>query len=303
MHAHTQPYMKSCTCAHGRTHSITCTHTTVRTDTALHVDTAVHRDMSTYIWLVTDTQLQRPTTALYVDRETHSFPLEHTPTHRQLYTHSLYGQALSDGSKQPGSHPCSTTALKTLRTAAHAESHHHPHTDSHALDHCHLTHPRLHIKTESTCAPAHVRVHRHWQGCPHRLGRRPGSAPEPWTQRRPSVAGKGGGRAPEGQLSRPLSRLACSPEAWGRPWGCCNGGAAVKESYTGGAKGLQVPHPTPAQGSRAPSSSQVGGAPAHSGPICTGLPKGEQTHSTNPGETKKIIFFLFRVPEAQHESE
>lgn len=122
-----------------------------------------------------------------------------------------------------------------------------------------------------------MRVHGHWQGCPPRLGRWPGSAPEPWTRRRASVAGKGGWRAAEGQLSRPLSRLACSPEAWGRPWGCCNGGAAVKESYTGGAKGLQFPHPTPAQGSRAPSSSQVGGAPAHSGPICTALPKGEQT--------------------------
>ena len=37
---------------------------------------------------------------------------------------------------------------------------------------------------------------------------------------------------PEVQLSHPLSRLACSPEAWGSPWGCCNGGAAVKKSYS-----------------------------------------------------------------------
>lgn len=50
MRAHTQPYMKSCTCAHGRTHSITRTHTTVHTDTALHVDTQLYTGTCSHIY-------------------------------------------------------------------------------------------------------------------------------------------------------------------------------------------------------------------------------------------------------------
>lgn len=74
MQLHTQPYVKSCTCAHGCTHSVTRKHTTVHTDTALHVDT----------------QLQRPTSFIYGQRNTQLSTWTHPHTHTHI---AVYGQA------------------------------------------------------------------------------------------------------------------------------------------------------------------------------------------------------------------
>ena len=152
---HTQHYTHTHNCTHR--HSSTCGHT------------AVHRDMFTHIWLVMDTQLQRPTTALYMDRETHSFPLEHTPIRIELYTHScIRTSPQSDGSRQPGSHPCNTT---TLRYCAQQHVHRvtppstqrQPRPGPPSPDPSAVTHKKPKARV---CLPAHTQVHRHWQGCP-----------------------------------------------------------------------------------------------------------------------------------------
>lgn len=268
------------TALHAHTHNCT-------TDTALHVDTAVHRDMSIYMASSADTQLQRPTTALYVDRETHSFPLEHTPTHRQLYIHSLYGQALSDGSKQPGSHPCSTTALKTLRTAAHAESHHHPHRQPRPgplpPD------PPVH-KTQHVCACATAGTQALAVGLSPAAGQTAGQHLSRDTKA-PSAAGKGG----EGHAPCPAWPALLKPG--GDPgllqWrSSCQG-----ELGTGGARGLQVPHPPRPRAAGTFPLSQVGGAPAHPGLSAQDSPRGNK-HTAQIQVKPRKSFFLFRVPEA-----
>ena len=150
------------------------------------------------------------------------------------------------------------------------------------------------------CLPAHTQVHRHWQGCPHRLGRYQGQ--------HLSYGHKG---ALCGRQRRVANSPLLSPRGHPRfsfhaP--CPAWPALLKPGGGPGAAAMeeQLSRRATQQGQRASNSPTPAQprAPGHQGtflfsgrgcscPLRAYLHRGnKQTHSTNPGETKKIIFFI-----------